>query len=72
MHFPAEIEDNYEAFAAYAHRLFPQADNLTLEALYPMVMSLRGLAARTSINLRDFDTDTLSETATGESAEGDS
>jgi hypothetical protein len=65
MHFPSEIEETQEEFAAYAQRLFPQADEPTLTALYPMVLSLRGLAARTSINLRDFDADALSETATG-------
>jgi hypothetical protein len=70
MHFPSEIEESQEEFVAYARRLFPQADEATLAALYPMVLSLRGLAARTSLNLRDFDANSLSETATGQ-PEGD-
>lgn len=66
MKFPSEIEEDDTTFAAYARQLFPEADNATLAALYPMVMSLRSLAARTSIRLREFDPETLSETARGE------
>jgi hypothetical protein len=63
---PAEIELSYEQFLNYARQMFPDADDATLEALYPMVKDLRTLAKRVSKIALAGDAHKLSETASGE------
>lgn len=63
---PAEIELTFEQFIAYARQMFPDADDSTLEALYPMVRDLRNLAARVSRIAMAGDAHPLSETASGD------
>jgi hypothetical protein len=63
---PAEIELTYEQFMAYARQMFPDANDATLEALYPMVRDLRSLADRVSRIAMAGDAHTLSETASGD------
>lgn len=60
---PAEVEMTRDDFERVARAMF-DADDATLEALYPMVRDLRALAARVSgFTLNDGP---LSETATGQ------
>lgn len=61
---PAEVDLSYEEFLRVARAMF-DADDTTLERLYPMVRDLRALAARVSRIALDADAP-LSETATGE------
>lgn len=60
----AHIPVSKEEFRRLASRMFPDADDETLEQLYPMVNDLRELAHHISeIVLNDIP---LSDTATGE------
>lgn len=60
---PAEVELTYDEFLRVARAMF-DADDATLDALYPMVRDLRALAARVSGIA--MNAAPLSETATGE------
>lgn len=62
---PAEVEMSRETFMRVAHAMFADADDETLETLYPMVRDLRALAAHVSQIAMNPD-NPLSETARGE------
>ena len=64
MNFPSEVPLTLDRFFDEARTIYPQANDDMLEQLYPMVVSLRGLAADVSkIVLDDL---VLSTTATRE------